>query len=130
MPERPSVLLSRAADLIRDTAAGTLPAPWHVTSSDFVYSADGKSVADRREYDDYAHYPTGEDLRPEDARWIALLNPAVAPHIEKWLRFEAREFEKLRHVGFDLEFAEHNPALAFARAVLGLVDTREEAVDG
>lgn len=66
----PSSILSRAADLIRDTAAEATPGPWTLVAfeSDLINQADIK--------------------------WIALMSPAVAPMIEKWLRDTASYFDE------------------------------------
>lgn len=74
----PSELLTRAADLIRDTAALAIAPPW---------SACGRSVMDGPDEDhEVALTPT-----TTTARWIALMSPAVARHLESILRRAAAD---------------------------------------
>lgn len=70
----PGELLSRAADLIRDSAASAVPAPWESNVCDVWFQGpyEAEMVADCG------------DART--AKWVALLSPAVAPAIEAWLR--------------------------------------------
>ena len=96
----PSSILSRAADLIRDTAAAAGPDEW-------TFEAFAPAVWEG------------------DARWIALMSPAVAPMIEAWLRQvqvrAARSEESAALLGWaePIYREEVGPALALARAVLG-----------
>lgn len=141
----PSELLTRAADLIRDTAAAATPGPWEVDGPErdirAIHSEDGAGVVmgARDPVDEASVFNTNAD-----ARWIALMSPAVAGPAERLLR-EAAE-SAARHVpvwqnssvdGFDgpkrtdaevADLVEHHygPALALARAVLG----EKEETDG
>lgn len=74
MTDSPSAILSRAADLIRDTAAAADDGPW------IVYR-DGWCILSQPDRDDRATWRTvcSEGFTPENGRWIALLSPAVAP---------------------------------------------------
>jgi hypothetical protein len=89
----PSDLLVVAADRIRDLAAAATPGPWQLrslTDEDTTYShtswwvadADGGSVASMDHINEAA-----------DAAWVAALSPAVALHLEAWLRHAAASVE-------------------------------------
>lgn len=91
----PSELLTQAADLIRDTAAAVgdeASRQWEQGSSRF--SPDGFSHTWPQDaiWDGHGCCLTG-GLADADARWIALLNPAVAPALEAWLRAAAKAAE-------------------------------------
>lgn len=115
MSDSPSAILSRAADLIRDTAAADLtPGRWEVrvTPSDDEGEDDTVWVACDR---GSTVAVVGEvyTSAPRDARWIALMSPAVAPMIASWLRYAAEMWDYPDQPGNDVR------ALDFARAVLG-----------
>lgn len=118
MPDSPSAILSRAADLIRDRAAAATAGPWstvrrfdrngNVRQADFTRppAADGCA-------------PQTRAVRPHevpDYEWIALMSPAVAGPVERWLRETSRH---VRTFGESADGWAAAPALAFARAVLG-----------
>lgn len=75
MSQSPSEALSAAADLIRDLAAETSPAPWHATDP-YILEVEGSGMA-------------SVGVRLADARWIAALSPALAPLLINWLETEA-----------------------------------------
>lgn len=128
----PSAILSRAADLIRDTAAAATEGPWEsdrqFSHANVVYAKrdliDSVGVAGRRL--DLPPVFTGQIASrarsqfEADARWIALMSPAVAPAIEGWLRHAAEMWDYPDQPGND------EWALDFARAVLG----EKEDTDG
>lgn len=131
----PSETLTRAADLIRDTAAAAEPGPWGSTSDDNVTWFGRNDPETGQPLTTIAGLYHGK--RAATGRWIALMSPAVAPAIESILR-EAAE-SAARHVpvwqdssvdGLPApkrtaaevsELVEHHygAALALARAVLG-----------
>jgi len=132
MPDTPSELLTRAADLIRDRVVGTTPGPWGYEDSSM--DLDGAV---------YQH-PTGEEvafvrstsINVQDAngRWIALLNPSVAPAIESMLRDAAVSWRSLEWSHPEVVSSGKVDgwlrdidrfALDFTLAVLGLVDPKE-----
>lgn len=119
----PASTLSRAADLIRDTAAAATPGPWAVDDPAYVetiYAEDGTSVVAGGRWGGEASVFNDS----ADARWIALMSPAVAPAIEALLREYARCADELDYA------VDRSPdgaaALALARAVLG----EKEETDG
>lgn len=115
--DTPSALLSRAADLIRDTAATATPGPWGSTTdsnADVTFFGrndpeTGQALTTIAGLYHGEHAATG--------RWIALMSPAVAPAIEALLREYARCADELDYA------VDRSPdgaaALALARAVLG-----------
>lgn len=128
----PSAILSAAADLIRDTASAAKDGPWrnHDTWLDAgrytatVLAGEGnktKLVAWLPSFESDPADGDGQFRKAWDtARWIALLSPAVAPHIEAWLRCAAEMCNE-----WDDPMTE--AAIAFARSVLGV---QEEVSDG
>lgn len=129
MADTPSAILCRAADLIRDRAAAASPGVW--TAEDMADAGHpGVWWVDcvHREADGTT-YSTIADLESvgagSNARWIALLSPDKAEHIEAWLRQvqhrAARSEESARLLGWPAPVyrEEVGPALAFARGILG-----------
>ena len=136
----PSELLTQAADLIRDAAAAATPGPWrqhdchllHGGHTASVLSGKGNDTELRAWLPTFESYPWGEKRNVwNDARWIALLNPAVAAPLEAMLRgacgmwrvYENRGWSTTKveaHVG-----AEHRAALALAKALLGTPEEEE-----
>lgn len=128
MADSPSAILSRAADLIRDTAAAATEGPWRqhdgwwpgtlgVVAS--VLSGEGSDTSLRALLPTYEEKPatTARNVW-NDARWIALMSPAVAPMIEKWLRDTAAYFDEFADYWVTIP-EQARDALALARAVLG-----------
>jgi hypothetical protein len=72
--------LTDALDEDERVAKAAQPGPWsafrHHATGGSVGSADARGVADRRNYDDYARYETGEWLDHGDAVHIARWDPA------------------------------------------------------
>ena len=102
MSESPSAILVRAADLIRDTAAAAEQQGWRFDDEwGYVRDANGDLVA---------------ETSSSEGRWIALMSPAVAGPVERWLRETSRH---VRTFGESADGWAAAPALAFARAVLG-----------
>lgn len=149
MTESPSGILSRAADLIRDTAAAASPGPWTVEPSDYEWDVSDEVRGDwlhgrvKLSADTTPRKPTSCWIKTQDqgigyayesshegsidlndGAWIALLNPAVAPALEAWLRNSAREYAKLEHLAVAIN--PEDPPMYFALRVLGLENTPEE----
>lgn len=128
--ESPSSILSRAAALIRDTAAKVTPAPWNAGSVD---EETGRFFGLYGDFGWTVHGPSGtaelEDTERglADCRWIALMSPAVAPALERILRDAAKSFDVESKIftpeGMAKKVTERRFAgpLALARAVLGEV---------
>lgn len=108
----PSDLLSRAADLIRDVAASAFPGPW--SNGERCVWAVG-DVLDA--VIDDGPEGNGGTIDEETARWIALLNPAVAPALERALRHEAGMIRTVCERGDP--FYGPSPLLDLACAILG-----------
>lgn len=123
--DTPSALLSRAADLIRDTAAAATPGPWGSTTdanADVTFFGrndpeTGQALTTIAGLYHGEHAATG--------RWIALMSPAVAPMIEKWLRDTAAYFDEFADYWVTIP-EQARDALALASAVLG----EKEETDG
>lgn len=114
--DTPSELLTRAADLIRDTAAHFQP---YVDNFDDDGRFDGPA-------DDWIYYQVDRNASRDARRWIALLNPSIAPALEFWLR-NAAEMVKPFDQGYTTSaYCAERGALAFAHVLLGL-GTPEEA---
>jgi hypothetical protein len=70
-----------------------------------------------------------QEVRWEDARWIAALSPALAPHLEAILRRAAKRVDMAKRVYQSVRYAElldgeFAAPLALAEAILGSgVDT-------
>jgi hypothetical protein len=111
--ESPSALLERAAALIEQRAADATPGPWVRQSPDHtvtnIDSSDRQSVAFER--DEGA-------CDQEDALWITMLSPVVAPPLVEWLRDAARRMELHPHLSPEGSTMQRT-ALKFARIVLG-----------
>lgn len=128
MTERPSETLRRAADLIAERAAAASDAPWGVESMrDHTYGIWTTGTGFSGEDDHIAS--TNVEA---DAVWVAMLAPAVAPHLVEWLRVEAdcldgnSTITVVAAMGALLPGSEVTAvvdtsaaALAFARSVLG-----------
>jgi hypothetical protein len=124
----PSSILSRAADLIRDTAAAASPGVWSATDltddgHPGVWWVDCDHTDDEgRTMSTIADCDRGGG---PDARWIALMSPAVAPMIEQLLRSAAATCDRAAREGWTAEeMREHadddmRASFALARAVLG-----------
>lgn len=140
-PESPSALLERAAALIEQRAADATEGPWEVHGGGgtvwarieeepkppphpgirqrpFRY-ADFKPVAT-------SGYDEGGFARDEDALWVVLMQPSVAPPLVEWLRKTAQHFAGMDEVHpLDPAVLAQRPgqygyeAVRFARAVLG-----------
>jgi hypothetical protein len=76
-PEPPSSLLERAAQRVEEFARSTSPAPWGLNL-----------FADQVR--DYHQEPIAYDTGERNAAWMALMSPAVAAPLAKWLRNTAR----------------------------------------
>lgn len=121
----PSELLTGAADLIRDTAAKATPGPWFTHDTHLNRGGHAATVLSgtypegqlRAWLPTWSHEPWDETRNAwNDARWIALLSPAVAPHLERWLT------EVWKHVkvkGYREDCWTCKPAVEFARVILG-----------
>jgi len=117
----PSELLLAAADRIRDLAAAASPGLWlvdrhYVDAMPALYERTLVCIAK-------------SDGRAErDAAWIAALSPAVAPHLEAWLRWCAKSVQvTVEDMGWPAN-GQEAAALRFALTVLGM--TVEEAEAG
>lgn len=111
----PSELLSRAADLVRDTAEKATDGPWRER-----FDAPGRIAG-----------PYGSvvcELRSPmaDGRWIALASPALAPHLELILRHVAERWAKTARIAAQYDASADDwmtdsdrAMLALARVVLG-----------
>lgn len=116
MADSPSMILSRAADLIRDTAALAIAPPW---------AQSVRSVMAGRDED----YEVASTPTTTTARWIALMSPAVAGPASEMLRRAASDYvvfvaaweSRPRPEGEVARLIEEQfgGALALARAVLG-----------
>ena len=125
MSDSPSAILSRAADLIRDTAAAATPGQWEAEEQggervELVLRSPSADVVVVHRFS-----PHPDSLNRADARWIALMSPAVAPMIEKWLRDTAAYFDEFADYWITIP-EQARDALALARAVLG----EKEETDG
>ena len=129
--DSPSTILSRAADLIRDTAAAATPGPWSTVSR-----FDGNGNLRQA---DFTRPPVAEGCAPQtravrphevsDYEWIALMSPAVAGPVSEMLRRAASDYvvfvaaweSRPRPEGEVARLIEDQfgGALALARAVLG-----------
>lgn len=153
----PVELLSAAADRVRDLSAAATEGPWEVdrqySHANVVYAKhdliDSVGVAGRRM--DLTPVFTGQIASRDrsrfeaDARWIAALSPAVAPHIERILRESGEAWAKAgkaladdravinpsvgelygwwgtRNLSLEDRVSEHDQqALALAKAILGV----------
>jgi hypothetical protein len=123
-PESPSSLLERAADLIENLACGATAGPWR--SSPHPSHRDESNVLDSKGSSPFVSACCGGNCygyveRPEDAAWIATLDPSVAPSLVAWLRRAASYFAPsgpLTDEEADTDpYA--GPAMQFARTVLG-----------
>lgn len=73
-----SALLFEAADLLERRAERCVPGPWKV---------DGRSVVpEDDEWDDVARDCPAHD----EADWIAMMDPTIAPHLASLLQTQAR----------------------------------------
>lgn len=119
MTEGPSDLLSRAADLIRDVAGNDLtPPPWHVRVTPSRENSDDDTVWVACQVGStVAVVGEAYTSAPQDAKWIALLNPAVAPALERALRHEAGMIRTICERGDP--FYGPSPLLDLARVILG-----------
>lgn len=124
----PSELLTQAADLVRDTAGKATPGPWQACepwTSGVDYPATvqtvttagfpNTSVAGWAVHTEDGGFDGG--LAPVNAKWIALLNPAVAPALEAILREQAELHRVMAERGDPLYAGES--VLALAKALLG-----------
>lgn len=129
----PSELLTRAADLIRDAAAAATDGPWFTHDAHLNEGGHTATVLSgvypegqlRAWLPTWSHEPWDETRNVwNDAKWIALLSPAVAPWLERMLRHRAEvivwaeSWDQVADIG-ERHLAEH------VIAVLG-----EEAHDG
>jgi hypothetical protein len=116
MSDQPAALLRQAAEKLRETAKHATPGPWSAEESTEygfrVGTADQKAwVAWTGEYDD-------EPVESRaDARWIALMSPALAGPLADWLESEASYWANV-YVGQPMPPRDHL-ALAVARTILG-----------
>ena len=121
----PSEVLVRAADLIRDTAAAATDAPWAtVAMRDHSFSVWSSNTSFEGEDEEVANSP----IEP-DARWIALMSPAVAGPIEQVFRAmvpAAEQAEAIPRESARVYPKGFHAVLALARAVLG----EKEDADG
>lgn len=122
----PSELLLAAADRIRDLAAQATPRKWQ----SFATLNGGASVL-ALQSDGPGSPITGGDIAAAeveaDGAWIAALSPAVAPHLEAWLRSTASLLEAWLPTGWPIR-ADEAAALHFALAVLGMTVEEAEAI--
>ena len=113
----PSEILNAAADRIRDLAAAADPGPWTNLEGTTGFWTMPSPERSRRHLRGYI----GMAEAKETARWIALMSPAVAPHLEQALRNEAEQYHQLTVAGLvdDPQHAPDPSLLDLARAVLG-----------
>lgn len=112
MTETPQDKLTRAAELIRERAGRATAGPWADYTNGYVWDADGNCVISERSQ--------------RDGAWIALMSPAVAPHIAAWLercaedyRSEAKAQSKWPPGGYTMLLPEDfEAAVAFADLIL------------
>lgn len=122
MTDAPHVLLTRAADRIKNMASAASPGPWAPSGvGDFGWGIIGPSGG--AEFEDSA-------AGRADADWVSALSPAVAPHLVAWLRQSASMYRlySSRWSGTELDrkvTGADVAALGFARCVLGL-ETQED----
>ncbi len=136
--DTPSALLSRAADLIRDTAAAATPGPWFTHDTHLNPGGHTATVLSgtypegqlRAWLPTWSHEPWDETRNVwNDARWIALMSPEVAGPVSEMLRRAASDYvvfvaaweSRPRPEGEVARLIEEQfgGALALARAVLG-----------
>lgn len=107
----PSAILNRAADLIRDTAAAATPGPWFTHDTHLNAGGHTATVLSgvypegqlRAWLPTWSHEPWDETRNVwNDARWIALMSPAVAPMIEAMLRAAALSWARWEGAGIPL----------------------------
>lgn len=143
----PSLILSRAADLIRDTSAKASPGPWACGEKQTVIAVVPRrllSWADR-----LWGLIVARKVDNVDRAWITLMSPEVAPLLIDWLEAEKScltgvEVAKetlptiLNGVGSGPALDEKDvtvfidtsgPAVAFARHVIRVLTGEEMNVD-
>jgi hypothetical protein len=95
----PSSILVAAADRIRDLAAATTHGQWAaghlLDAEDYGGNAWVESEVQHANGAEssftVAEFETDQGIG--DARWVAALSPAVAPHLEAWLRWCAKSVQ-------------------------------------
>lgn len=106
-PTEPVALLREAARLVREHATTATPGPWTTQA----FRVGGYVVIEGVDQERVADTMHG-DCQVNDARWIALMSPAIAEPLAAWLDEAASQVEYLpprRHSA---------QALAVARAIV------------
>lgn len=75
-----TALLFEAADLLEKRAERCIPGPWVVEGRDVV-----------PDNDEYGEIATCRESSHDEADWIAMMGPELAPELARHLRAEARE---------------------------------------
>lgn len=75
-----TALLFEAADLLERRAERCVPGPW---------VAEGRDVVPRD--DEYGEVATCRESSHDEADWIAMMGPELAPELARHMRAEARE---------------------------------------
>jgi hypothetical protein len=129
-PESPSALLERAAALIEQRAAVATAGVWEADRNivlarvaDVPKPPPHPGIRQRpARPDDFVPvvtngYEEGGCERPEDAAWIATMQPSAASPLVEWLRAESEYIRGIRSWKHLPDNTRH--AVAFARIVLG-----------
>lgn len=130
----PAEELRAAATLLRETASKATPGPWQIRDGNKVSSniaaRDEHMVIDGGGWTDGTRAVVYGAALTADAAWIALMSPAVAEHLFRWLYDAANDIAGAEVVGSKLpdaadpiEYCDEpdsvRAALTFARSILG-----------
>lgn len=118
------MLLTQAADRLAELAAKAAPGPWSVKvihpdhpDGDAHLQSNGSGT----NLGKGCGCCTEGWLSGPNARWMAAVSPAVAPHLVAWLRHEAEALESTNAAsGVFTGDGSKVAALALARCVLGM----------
>jgi hypothetical protein len=89
----PSELLTAAADRIRDWAEGATPGPWANGSDQTVVTILPTGLTRYLPPQRWG-LKVASKVDDVDRAWITALSPAVAPHVEAWLRMAAEDYRR------------------------------------
>lgn len=85
-----SALLFDAADLLERRAERCVPGPWKVDGRDVVPTDDT-----------WSEVATCRESSHDEADWIAMMNPTIAPYLAHMLRTRGRELYVNESIGGD-----------------------------
>jgi hypothetical protein len=89
----PAEILLAAADRVRDLAAAATPGPWANGSDRSIVSVLPKGLTRFLPPQRWG-LKVASKVDDVDREWIAALSPAVAPHLEAWLRLAAEDYAR------------------------------------